>query len=162
MEKYNIVFDSERINYVNLSYDLIDDYLNMVNDKEISKFISKKDRTYTYEQEEQWVNEKLKENALVFSMLEKGTNKFIGNIEILSINNNIGELGIAITREMQDKHYGTESIKRFIEYGYNELKLDGFNLDVFNTNKRAIHCYEKLGFISIENEEEDIHMVLKK
>lgn len=164
MNKYNIVFDSERINFINISYDLINDYLNMVNDKEVSKFISKKDRIFTFEQEKQWIYEKLEEKALVFSMLEKDTNKFIGNIEIMNINNNIGELGISITREMQDKHYGTESIKRIIEYGFNELKLEGFALDVFTTNKRAIHCYEKLGFISTEKDktEEDIHMILKK
>lgn len=47
-------------------------------------------------------------------MIEKKTNEFIGNIEIMEINNNIGEIGIAITRKKQDKHLGQEAIKRLI------------------------------------------------
>lgn len=41
-------------------------------------------------------------------MLEKTTGEYIGNIEIMKIENNIGELGISITALKQDKHYGTE------------------------------------------------------
>lgn len=97
-------------------------------------------------------------------MIEKITGEYIGNIEIMHQNNNIGEIGIFITANKQDKHYGTESMKRIIEYGYNELKLDGFELNVYSTNPRAIHCYEKVGFVNIGvgKTEDDIHMMLKK
>ena len=61
-------------------------------------------------------------------MIEKGTNDFIGNIEIMNISNNIGELGIAITKLKQDNHYGQEAIKRMMDYSFNELGLDGLEL----------------------------------
>ena len=97
-------------------------------------------------------------------MIEKETGKFIGNIGIEDINNNIGELGISITRDMQDKHYGTESIKALIDYAYNELKLDGMELNVYSTNPRAIHCYENVGFIKdgVGKAPDDIHMSLRR
>ena len=164
MNEYNIVFESDNIIYIKVSERLINDYLNMINDYNVSKMISKNNRICTYEEELNWVNEKLLENAYVFSMIEKSTGEYIGNIEIMNINNNIGEIGIAITSNKQNKHYGTESMKRIIEYGYNELKLDGFELNVYTTNPRAIHCYKKVGFVNTGpgKTKDDIHMILKK
>ena len=42
---------------------------------------------------------------IIYSMIEKNTGKFIGNIEIMDINNGIGEIGISIVPSMQNKHY---------------------------------------------------------
>lgn len=164
MENYNIIFESENIYYIKITELLVNDYLKMVNDPSVQKGISHKLKQYTYEQELQWVKDRLSQDACIFSMIEKSTGEYIGNIEILHINNNIGEIGICITADKQDRHYGTEAMKRFIEYGYNNLKLDGFELNVYRTNPRAIHCYEKVGFINqgIGKTVDDIHMVLKK
>ncbi len=164
MGKYDVIFESENIFYVKLSYDLIEDYLKMVNDPNVAKMISKNIFVYTYEQEFEWVRKKLEEKDHIFSMVEKETGEFIGNIEIMSQNDGIGEIGISITSEKQDRHYGTEAMKRIIEYGYNELKLNGFELNVYKTNPRAIHCYENVGFVNVGSgkEDDDIHMMLKK
>ena len=97
-------------------------------------------------------------------MIEKETNEFIGNIEIMHINNNIGEIGIAITPSKQNKHFGQEAIKRLIDYALKDLKLDGLELNVYSFNPRGIKCYENVGFI-IDGQgktEDDIHMSLKK
>ena len=74
-------------------------------------------------------------------MIEKSTGEYIGNIEIMEIKNNIGELGISITALKQDRHFGTEAIKALLKYAYEELNLDGMELNVYATNPRAIHCY---------------------
>ena len=111
-----ILFESEHINFVNVSEDLIFDYLEMVNDIEVQKYISNNRHAYTYEDEVNWVDRKLKEKTLVFSMIEKDTDEFIGNIEIMDIKNNVAEMGISITRRKQDKHFGEESIKRLIKH----------------------------------------------
>lgn len=161
---YDIVFESERIYFVKLTEKLVQDYLDMVNDIEVQKYISYNRQTYELDEEIEWINSKLEENALIFSMIEKGTNEFIGNIEILKIKNNIGEIGIAITPKKQDRHYGQESIKRFIKYSFDDLKLDGLELNVYSFNPRGIKCYEKVGFVKegIGKTEEDIHMIIKK
>ena len=162
--KYEIVFESDRINFIKLSQKLVYDYLYIVNDIEVQKFISHKRKTYDLDGEIKWIESKLEENAIIFSMIEKETNEFIGNIEIMGINNNIGEIGIAITPKKQDKHFGQEAIKRLIEYAFSELNLDGLELNVYDFNPRGIKCYEKVGFV-IDGQgktEEDIHMSIKR
>lgn len=55
-------------------------------------------------------------------------------------------------------------MKKIIEYGFNELKLEGLELNVYKTNSRAIKCYKNVGFIEngIGKTEEDIHMIYKR
>ena len=92
--EYQVVFESKNILFVKLNEKLINDYLVMINDSKVSSKISHKTHTYTYEEELDWLKLKLQEKALCYSMLEKQTGDFIGNIEIMKINNNIGEPGI--------------------------------------------------------------------
>lgn len=163
MKNEKIIFESENIYYIQVNELLINDYLKMVNDPEVQKGISHKLKQFTYEQELEWVKMKLREKANIFTMLEKTTGKFIGNIEIMHIINGIGEIGITITRNKQNHHYGEEAMKAIMDYGYNILNLDGFELNVYKTNPKAIHCYEKVGFVpdGTGKTEEDMHMVLR-
>jgi RimJ/RimL family protein N-acetyltransferase len=158
------VLESEHINFIKLDESLVDDYLIMVNDPEVQNKISPNIKYYTKEQELEWIRSKLANNAMVFSLIEKTTGKFIGNIEIMAINNNIGELGISLTPTEQNKHYGTEAIKALLDYAYNQLKLTGMELNVYLTNPKAIHCYEKIGFVKTGPGKNtlDIHMIIKR
>lgn len=144
--KYDIKFESENIIFVDLNTNLVNDYLNMVNDSDVSKYISLKKRCFQLEDELEWISEKKKNKTVIFSLLEKNTYEFIGNIELMSIENNIGELGICITPRKQNKHYGYEAIKRFIKYCIDELHLNGISLSVYSHNQKAINLYKKLGF----------------
>ena len=144
MNTYDIVMESKNIYYVKLSEYLVDDYLEMINDINIQKFIYNERREYTKEQELEWIR-KNKDN-IQFSMIEKNTNKFIGTIGLMNINNNCAEMGICITSNMQDKHHGTEAIMKIIDYGFNTLNLDEITLVVFSHNLKALHTYTKLGF----------------
>lgn len=172
MQKYKVILQSENIDYVELNIDLINDYLLMVNDEDIQKKISTKIKVYTYDDELAWVKSKLEEQAIIFSMIDRITGNFIGNVEFMEMNNGSAEMGISITSSYQNKHYGTEAIKTMIDYGFNVIKLDEINLIVFSNNQRAIHCYKKLGFVEykveknvvvIDNENvDDIYMKLKK
>lgn len=136
----------------------------MVNDPEVQKGICRKAKIYTYEQELEWVKEKLNEDKAIFSMIEKETNEYIGNVEIMKIIENVGEIGITITPLKQNKHYGQEAMKSIINYALNIMNLENVDLNVYKTNPRAIHCYEKVGFIrdGVGKTEEDIHMIYKK
>ena len=140
------LFESSKINYVRVSRELINDYLKMVNNPTINKFISTKNKTYTYSAELDWVNKKLEEKALIFSMIDKNTNKFVGNIELMNVKEDSLEIGISITEKFQNKHYGTEALSTIIDICFNKFNLKEFNLSVFSDNERAIHCYKKLGF----------------
>lgn len=49
-------------------------------------------------------------------MIEKETNEYIGNFEIIIKKDNVGEILLSIIPKKQNRHYGTESIKEMINY----------------------------------------------
>lgn len=166
------VFESEKINYIHVSLDLIDDYLIMINDREIQKCISTKIRVYSREDEVNWVKAKLEEGAQVFSMISKEDGSYIGNVELMDIENGSAEVGLCITMAMQNKHYGTEALKRIIEYGFKELDLNTLTAVIFSNNVRSLHNVEKLGFkrcgieknVKVEDgvSVDDVHFILER
>lgn len=164
INEFEIMFESERIYFVKLSEKLVYEYMEMVNDIEVQKYITHDIKKYTIEQELEWIKSKLKEKDLIFSMIEKKNNNYIGNIEIRNIIGNTGEMGICITTKQQNKHFGQEAIKRIIDYSFNELNLDNLELTVYDFNHRGIYCYEKIGFKKIRYEEskQEIRMMINK
>lgn len=172
MNQFDLCFQSDNIDYIKVSKLLIPDYLEMINNKNISKLLSPKMKICTYDDELNWVEKKLKNKSLIFSMIERQTQKFIGNIELMDVNEKSAEIGIVITENFQGKHYGTEALKKIIDYGFNVLNLSELNLVVFSHNTRAIHCYKKLGFkeykvvnnVAVIDDQSvnDIYMKLKK
>ena len=155
----NILFSSENIDFAEVSEELIPDYLLMVNDAEgVQRFIGPAHEPYTTENERDWVRKKREEKAAVFSMLERRTGDFIGNIELMEPDGTEAELGIAITAARQDMGYGTEGVKRLLEYGFRELGLRRICLKAYAFNTRAIHVYEKCGFRIYQKPEKDVYM----
>ncbi len=156
------VFESENIRFVEVSESLVDDYLVMINDVEnVQKYIRREyapREPYTREQEIEWVNEQIREKALVFSMIEKKNSSFVGNISLMDPADSVAELGIAVTAAKQDSGYGSEAIPAVMEYGFDTLGLKKITLKVNPENARAIHVYEKCGFREYDRTYEHIFM----
>lgn len=154
-----IIFESERILFIRPEMELIPDYLEMVNDIEnVAGFIS--DRREPYSEQEEWdyMKDKLDNDAMMFSMIEKETGKFIGNTEFFNVKDDEAEWGIAITGSMQNKGYGKEALKRMTEYGFKEGGFRRIFLGVYADNKRAVHVYEECGFKVYDRNDVDIFM----
>ena len=157
------VFESENIIYVRPSYDLVPEYLEMVNDiQNVARFIGDRRDKLTYEDECDYIKDKMDKDAAMFSMIEKGSQKFIGNIEFFNRKDEEAEWGIVLTASMQDKGYGTEALIRSVEYGFNELGYKRIYLTVFADNLRAIHVYEKCGFTEYDRNDVDVFMEIRK
>ena len=150
--KFNIIFSSENLYFVNVNKSLADDYLLMMNNPKISKYLSLKNRVFTYDNEIKWVEEKIRNKSKIFSIIEKKSNKFVGNIEVMEEIDDTAIIGIVITEDMQNKHYGSEALIRFIDYLFNDLKYKEIELSVYSHNLKAIHCYEKLGFVEYKRD----------
>ena len=162
MENLELIFQSKNIYYVKMSEYLIKEYLKMYNNIEIQKLLFKK--IFSKDQIASWVNKQINDkNAHIYSMIEKETNEYIGNFEIIIKKDNVGEIILSIIPEKQNRHYGTESIKAMINYATKEFNIHEFELYVKSDNSRAIHCYSKIGFITSGSglTEEDIHMNYK-
>jgi RimJ/RimL family protein N-acetyltransferase len=85
-----------------------------------------------------------------FLMFSKESNKMIGEVVINDIyrNNRSANLRIAINRKEDfSKGYGSEAMLLTLNYGFGMLNLHRIELDVFSFNERAIHVYEKMGFV---------------
>lgn len=54
-------------------------------------------------------------------MIEKETNEYIGNFEIIIKKDNDGEILLSIIPEKQNRYSGTESIKAMINYVIKEF-----------------------------------------
>ena len=154
------VFESEKIIFVKPSECLVKDYLDMVNDKEnVGRFFGGAHReSYTKEDEISWVRKKRSEAAPVYSMIEKQTGDFIGNVELMDMALSQAELGIAITARKQNKGYGTEAVKALTRYGLKEMGLRRIFLRTNPSNLRAIHVYEKCGYAEFDRTEEHVWM----
>jgi len=48
--------------------------------------------------------------------------------------------------KQRGKGYGTDAMKVLLRIGFEYLNLHRIGLNVFDTNPRAIHVYEKVGF----------------
>lgn len=155
----NIIFESENINYIRPSMELIPDYLEMVNDIDnVARFIGERREPYTEEEERDYIKDKMDNDATMFSMIKKESGKFIGNIEFFNRTEDSAEWGIVITKAMQDKGYGKEALRRSVDYGFNELGLARIVLVVYTKNPRAIHVYEQCGFREYDRNDVDVFM----
>ncbi len=158
-DKMKQIFESENIRYVEVSEQLLEDYLAMINDIEnVARFIGDRTEAIPAEKELKWIHAKLQDKAPIFSMIEKAGGTFIGNIEFTGINGSEGELGIAITAKKQNMGYGTEAVLTATRYAMEHLGLDRVFLKVFPDNGRAIHVYEKCGFREYDRTDKDIFM----
>ena len=153
------VFESENIAFVRVSERLVPDYLNMVNDVErVARWIGTRTEPIPEEKEIGWVRKKLANGDLIWSMIEKRTGAFIGNIELMGVQDSVGELGIAITAAQQEKGFGKEAIAATIRYGLESVGLNRIFLKVFPDNARAIHVYRACGFKEYDRTDTDVFM----
>ena len=159
----NVIFESENILYIRPAFELVPEYLEMVNDIEnVARFIGDRREPLTEKDEIDYIKNKMDNNATMFSMIEKKTNIFIGNIEFFNRVFEEAEWGIVITTKMQNKGYGREALMRSVEYGFNELGLNRIYLGVYVDNPRAIHVYEQCGFKEFKRDDVDIFMEIVK
>ena len=157
------VFESERILFVKPTLDLVPDYLVMINDIEgVARFIADRREPYTVEEETSYMKEKIESGATMYSMIEKSTGKFIGNTEFFNRVYKEAEWGIVMTKSMQDRGFGTEALRRMIDYGFNDLGLERIRLVVFVANERAFHVYQQCGFKEYHRNKVDIFMDIRK
>jgi len=81
--------------------------------------------------------------------IEDKNGNFIGEIEINNIRwkNKQAELFLYIgEKNLWGQGYSYDALKTFLDYIFNEKKFTYIYLRVYEHNKRAIRCYEKLGF----------------
>lgn len=88
----------------------------------------------------------------IFDILKLETDTLIGRCMLFDIDliNRGAMMGIVIgEKACWGQGYGQEAIRLLLDYGFHLLNLNNIMIGVFAYNKRAIHCYEKVGFQEI-------------
>lgn len=147
-----LIFETDNILFTKVSIELIADYLELVNDKNIQRSTLIREKEYSKEKELNWIQNVLDNNELVFSCLEKNTNEFIGNISLDVINDEAAEIALSIKSTRQNKGYGKEIIKGLINYAKEVLHYKSLIAVIFSNNDRSLHCFQKLGFKEYKRE----------
>ena len=104
------------------------------------------------EKAQETLNDVLKSQAHVFSIVDQATGDMIGRGMLFGIDhvNRNAMLGILIgEQEYWGRGYGQEATRLLVEYGFGLLNLNSIMLGTFAFNKRARHCYERVGFKEI-------------
>lgn len=103
-----------------------------------------------YEHEKWIVNQATSSDKKLFVICCLKSHREIGTIGLKAFDwiNRNAELFISIgeMEEYTSKGYGCDAVKTFVKYCFDKLNLHKVYLQVFESNVRAIKCYEKAGF----------------
>lgn len=123
-------------------------YTTWVNDLEVIVGLGLAHRVMT-ESVEKEILEKLSKSEYNFSIIDKKTHVVIGNVGMphLDFINQCAEVGIFIgDKNYWHNGYGQEALNLILDFGFNILNLYNIRLGVFEFNKQALSCYQKIGF----------------
>jgi RimJ/RimL family protein N-acetyltransferase len=130
--------------------DLEGEYFDWLNDREVTKFLDSGAFPNTPERlEEYYRSVALSPNNVMLAIIDKESDKHIGNIRLGPINwiTRIAPLGIMIgNKEFWGKGYATEAIQLILEYAFKRLNLHKVNAGIVAIHQASIRAFEKAGF----------------
>jgi len=138
-------------------------YTEWLNDMEILKNLQLYTAIISLESEKTFLNNLSKDHN--YSIIDLETNELIGNCGFMDIDyiNQTAEIGVFIgNKTFWNKGYGVEALSLLIDYGFKALNFNNIMLKVYDYNKGAIKCYEKIGFKYIGKRREALLRDLEK
>jgi [ribosomal protein S5]-alanine N-acetyltransferase len=145
------VLESERLLLKPLSSDYLSDaYLAWMNDPNVNVYLETP-VPYTAGQLQTFLENVDRSNILFWAIVDKATDKHIGNLKIDPVNKRHGfaEYGILLGDKMyHGKGYAREASELAIRYCFDELQLRKITLGVVAQNIAAVKLYEKMGFVT--------------
>jgi len=118
------------------------------NDREVTYYLGR-EQPLTMAEEERWFAEyRAKVDEEIYAIEVNGNH--VGNVGLHAIDraNRKANLGIVIgEKDYWSKGLGTDAMQTVLRYAFEQLRLHKVNLDVIEYNERAIHVYERCGFV---------------
>jgi len=129
----------------------LDDLLELINSLVEEKADIIVDEKLSREQEAEWLSSVLLrlENNQIFFLVAEVDRKVVASSDLhlgRGSEKHSGAVGIAVQSSFRDLGIGTWMMRTIVKEAQ-RIGLKVLVLSVFATNKRAIHVYEKLGFV---------------
>jgi len=127
-------------------------YAEWLNDLEIGQYLEIFHQQLNLEKEKTILKNMIEKGDQIFAIVGLDKDKLIGNCSLFDLDqlNRKAELGIFIgAKDYWDNGYGSEATRLVLDYGFNILNLRNIMLKVYEYNKRALSCYQKIGFREI-------------
>ena len=124
-------------------------YFEWINNRELVNLSSPFKAISRADHNEWFASLEKRSDMSVFSICENSYKSVIGSCSLRNLNDSrdCGELQIRIGDSAQwGKGYGKQAASLLVEYGFLKLDLKQVDLQVFETNVRAIRAYKAIGF----------------
>ena len=138
-------------------------FTKWLNDMELLINLQLYNGVINLENEKEFLSNLSKEHN--YSIIDLEKEELIGTCGFLDIDcvNQTAETGIFIgDKNYRKKGYGTEALSLLVDYGFKALNFHNIMLKVYEYNKGAIKCYEKIGFKQIGVRRQALHRNLEK
>ncbi len=130
--------------------DLEGGYFAWLDDREVTQYMDSGIFPNAMEKMEEFYRSTvLSHDNAIFAIVDKKTDKHIGNIKLGPINwiSRFAPLGIMIgNKEFWGKGYGTEAIGLVVDYAFNRLNLHKVIAGVILINYGSVKAFQKSGF----------------
>ena len=139
----------EKVYLSPISTEDVDIFMSWVNDPEIAHTTAFYPQVISLVQEKEIVESSLAKDGNAFSIVTIEDDKLIGNCSFLKIDetNRTAEIGIIIgEKDHHSMGYGADAVRLLLKFGFENRNYNNISLHVHSFNKRAIACYEKVGF----------------
>ena len=126
------------------------DYLNWMNDKDVTKFIYKAKKEMLIDDLYSFANKMINSDIdYFFAILLKKSKRHIGNVRLGPVDFNlmIGKFGIMIgDKNLHGQGIGTEVMELIKDFTFNYLQLKSISFPVVKEYPSAMRLYSKTGF----------------
>ena len=94
-----------------------------------------------------WFEWRARDQTRRLYAIEDEQGRVIGSLTLRDMQGrSSARLGITVGADFVSQGYGTEALRLFLVYYFEEMGFDTMVLDVASTNLRAVRAYESLGF----------------
>ena len=129
--------------------DLTDNYVAWMNNYEVVRFTESRFITHTWQSIEEFIRSANNEKTHTFAIIDKDSDKHIGNIKLGGINWNhlFGDVGLIIgLKEYHGRGIATECIRLVTEYAFSRLGLHKVWCGVYEPNIGSLRAFQKAGW----------------
>ncbi|MBN1824272.1 MAG: GNAT family N-acetyltransferase [Endomicrobiales bacterium] len=130
--------------------DVTQDYVNWMNDAEVTQFLESRWKTYTLQDVKDYVKHvNSTSTEFMFGIFLKEGDKHIGNIKIGGLNqmHKYADIGLIIgEKSMWGKGFAAEAIKLATEYAFKEMGLNKIIAGIYEPNVGSYKAFLKCGY----------------